>query len=179
MQEELTELSTNEELKVQFKNGYQQFWLQNNIPVTYPVILLLVYVYEQMRDNKINNEIQTDLRGLRAEDTIASASSSVTGETSAVEMVGCETWAESGLLLDAALARDSSRGVVSRDLITDNDGADYANKAGRFRALPSGVRAVISKAGGLDVACYEPGFMLVAVAVVGKYRFSCLDEVSG
>ncbi|CAH2006968.1 unnamed protein product [Acanthoscelides obtectus] len=36
MQEELTELSTNEELKVQFKNGYQQFWLQNNIPVTYP-----------------------------------------------------------------------------------------------------------------------------------------------
>ncbi|CAH2014418.1 unnamed protein product [Acanthoscelides obtectus] len=38
IQEELTELSTNEELKVQFKNGYQQFWLQNNIPVTYPVI---------------------------------------------------------------------------------------------------------------------------------------------
>nr|CAH7755362.1 unnamed protein product [Callosobruchus chinensis] len=36
--EELTELSTNEELEVQFKNGYQQFWLQNNIPVTYPVL---------------------------------------------------------------------------------------------------------------------------------------------
>ncbi|CAH2015931.1 unnamed protein product [Acanthoscelides obtectus] len=36
IQEELTELSTKEELKVQFKNGYQQFWLQNNIPVTYP-----------------------------------------------------------------------------------------------------------------------------------------------
>ncbi|CAH2002845.1 unnamed protein product [Acanthoscelides obtectus] len=36
IQEELTELSTNEELKVQFKNGYQQLWLQNNIPVTYP-----------------------------------------------------------------------------------------------------------------------------------------------
>ncbi|CAH1959044.1 unnamed protein product [Acanthoscelides obtectus] len=36
--QELTELSTNEELKVQFKNGYQQFWLQNNIPVTYPVL---------------------------------------------------------------------------------------------------------------------------------------------
>ncbi|CAH1993401.1 unnamed protein product [Acanthoscelides obtectus] len=35
---ELTELSTNEELKVQFKNGYQQFWLQKNIPVTYPVL---------------------------------------------------------------------------------------------------------------------------------------------
>ncbi|CAH1973658.1 unnamed protein product [Acanthoscelides obtectus] len=38
IQEELTELSTNEELKVQFKNGYQQFWLQNNIAVTYPVL---------------------------------------------------------------------------------------------------------------------------------------------
>ncbi|CAH1968119.1 unnamed protein product [Acanthoscelides obtectus] len=38
IQEELTELSTNKELKVQFKNGYQQFWLQNNIPVTYPVV---------------------------------------------------------------------------------------------------------------------------------------------
>ncbi|CAH2015113.1 unnamed protein product [Acanthoscelides obtectus] len=37
IQEELTELSTNEELKVQFKNEYQQFWLQNNIPVTYPI----------------------------------------------------------------------------------------------------------------------------------------------
>ncbi|CAH2015607.1 unnamed protein product [Acanthoscelides obtectus] len=36
IQEELTELSTNEELQVQFKNGYQQFWLQNDIPVTYP-----------------------------------------------------------------------------------------------------------------------------------------------
>nr|CAI5868673.1 unnamed protein product [Callosobruchus analis] len=35
---ELTELSTNKELKVQFKNGYQQFWMQNNIPVTYPVL---------------------------------------------------------------------------------------------------------------------------------------------
>ncbi|CAH1998620.1 unnamed protein product [Acanthoscelides obtectus] len=37
IQEELAELSTCEELKVQFKNGYQQFWLQNSIPVTYPV----------------------------------------------------------------------------------------------------------------------------------------------
>ncbi|CAH2000772.1 unnamed protein product [Acanthoscelides obtectus] len=36
IQEELTELSTNEELQVQFKSRYQQFWLQNNIPVTYP-----------------------------------------------------------------------------------------------------------------------------------------------
>ncbi|CAH2010341.1 unnamed protein product [Acanthoscelides obtectus] len=37
IQEELAELSKNEELKVQFENGYQQFWLQNNIPVTYPL----------------------------------------------------------------------------------------------------------------------------------------------
>ncbi|CAH2005810.1 unnamed protein product [Acanthoscelides obtectus] len=37
IQEELTELSTNEELKVQFKNGYQQFWLQNNIPVLWNI----------------------------------------------------------------------------------------------------------------------------------------------
>ncbi|CAH2013077.1 unnamed protein product [Acanthoscelides obtectus] len=41
IQEELTELSTNEELKVQFKNGYQQFWLQNNIPVTYPPLRIV------------------------------------------------------------------------------------------------------------------------------------------
>lgn len=36
LQEELTELSTDEELKIKFKNGYQRFWLQDNIPVTYP-----------------------------------------------------------------------------------------------------------------------------------------------
>ncbi|CAH1992700.1 unnamed protein product, partial [Acanthoscelides obtectus] len=38
IQEELTELSTNEELMVQFKNRYQQFGLQKDIPVTYPVL---------------------------------------------------------------------------------------------------------------------------------------------
>ncbi|CAH1966706.1 unnamed protein product [Acanthoscelides obtectus] len=31
IQEKLIELSTNEELKVQFKNRYQQFWLQKNV----------------------------------------------------------------------------------------------------------------------------------------------------
>ncbi|CAH2002132.1 unnamed protein product [Acanthoscelides obtectus] len=50
IQEELTELSTNEEFKVQFKNGYQQFWLQNNIPATYPIyaaiIMSLMSVYQ-------------------------------------------------------------------------------------------------------------------------------------
>lgn len=38
VQEELIGLSTNEELKVQFRKGYQQFWLQKDIPVAYPVL---------------------------------------------------------------------------------------------------------------------------------------------
>lgn len=36
LQEELLELSTNEELKVTFKRGYQKFWLQAEIPEKYP-----------------------------------------------------------------------------------------------------------------------------------------------
>lgn len=36
--QELIERSTNEELKVQFRNGYQKFWLQRDIPVTYPAL---------------------------------------------------------------------------------------------------------------------------------------------
>ncbi|GBP70756.1 SCAN domain-containing protein 3 [Eumeta japonica] len=36
LQEELLELSTNEELKVTFKRGYQKFWLQEEIPEKYP-----------------------------------------------------------------------------------------------------------------------------------------------
>jgi hypothetical protein len=31
LQEELIELSTNEELKLKLKNGYQEFWLQRQI----------------------------------------------------------------------------------------------------------------------------------------------------
>jgi Zn/Cd-binding protein ZinT len=31
LQEELTGISTNEELKVQFRKGYQQFWLQRDV----------------------------------------------------------------------------------------------------------------------------------------------------
>ncbi|GFS51041.1 uncharacterized protein TNCV_3277671 [Trichonephila clavipes] len=38
LQEELIGISTNEELKVQFKNGYQKFWLQEDIPLTYPML---------------------------------------------------------------------------------------------------------------------------------------------
>ncbi|GBN04485.1 hypothetical protein AVEN_112733-1 [Araneus ventricosus] len=36
LQEELLELSTNEELKAKFKKGYQTFWLQAEIPEKYP-----------------------------------------------------------------------------------------------------------------------------------------------
>ncbi|GFU81612.1 uncharacterized protein TNCV_4927431 [Trichonephila clavipes] len=38
LQEELVGISTNEELKVQFKEGYQKFWLQKGIPLTYPTL---------------------------------------------------------------------------------------------------------------------------------------------
>lgn len=38
LQEEVIGISTNEELKVQFKKGYQQFWLQRDIPMTYPAL---------------------------------------------------------------------------------------------------------------------------------------------
>ncbi|GFY21935.1 uncharacterized protein TNCV_3295791 [Trichonephila clavipes] len=38
LQEELIGMSTNEELKVEFKNGYQKFWLQKNIPLTYSTL---------------------------------------------------------------------------------------------------------------------------------------------
>ena len=37
LQEELLGISTNEELKVQFKKGYQHFWLQKDIPGNYPI----------------------------------------------------------------------------------------------------------------------------------------------
>lgn len=36
--QELIGISTNEELKVQFRKGYQQFWLQRDIPITYPAL---------------------------------------------------------------------------------------------------------------------------------------------
>ncbi|XP_043262496.1 SCAN domain-containing protein 3-like [Colletes gigas] len=38
LQEELMEVTTNDELKFTFKSGYQQFWLQKEIPTTYPEI---------------------------------------------------------------------------------------------------------------------------------------------
>ena len=36
LQQELIEISCNEELKVQFRKGYHQFWLQKEIPADYP-----------------------------------------------------------------------------------------------------------------------------------------------
>ncbi|KAG8227195.1 hypothetical protein J437_LFUL003401 [Ladona fulva] len=38
LQEELMEVTTNDELKFKFKSGYQQFWLQKEIPTAYPEI---------------------------------------------------------------------------------------------------------------------------------------------
>jgi hypothetical protein len=38
LQGELIELSTNEELKLKLKNGYQEIWLQRQIPVLYPAL---------------------------------------------------------------------------------------------------------------------------------------------
>jgi hypothetical protein len=38
LQEVLIELSTHEKLKLKLKNGYQEFWLQRQIPVLYPAL---------------------------------------------------------------------------------------------------------------------------------------------
>ncbi|XP_075213736.1 protein FAM200A-like [Lycorma delicatula] len=42
LEEELIELTTNEEIKIKYKNGYQQFWLQKSIPQLYPGLLSIV-----------------------------------------------------------------------------------------------------------------------------------------
>lgn len=42
LEEELIELSTNEEIKIKFKNGYQEFWLQKPIPQLYPGLWSIV-----------------------------------------------------------------------------------------------------------------------------------------
>lgn len=44
-QEELIEVTTNEELKIKFKNGYQEFWLQKPIPQLYPGLWSIVEPY--------------------------------------------------------------------------------------------------------------------------------------
>lgn len=45
LEEELVELTTNEELKVKFRNGYQEFWLQKPIPVLYPGLWSRVQIF--------------------------------------------------------------------------------------------------------------------------------------
>ena len=42
IQEQLIELSTNEELKPMFKQGYDNFCLQKQIPILYPTLLAVV-----------------------------------------------------------------------------------------------------------------------------------------
>ena len=42
LQEELMEVTTNDELKFKFKSGYQQFWLQKEIPTAYPQIWAVI-----------------------------------------------------------------------------------------------------------------------------------------
>ncbi|XP_039309107.1 protein ZBED8-like [Solenopsis invicta] len=42
LEEELIELTTNEEIKIKFKNGYQDFWLQKPIPQLYPGLWSIV-----------------------------------------------------------------------------------------------------------------------------------------
>ena len=45
LQEELIELSTNDELRLKLKNGYQEFWLQRQIPLLYPAVWATVKKY--------------------------------------------------------------------------------------------------------------------------------------
>lgn len=42
LEEELLELTTNEEIKFKFKNGYQEFWLQKQISQLYPKLWSIV-----------------------------------------------------------------------------------------------------------------------------------------
>lgn len=42
LQEELMEVTTNDKLKYKFKSGYQQFWLQKEIPTAYPEIWAVI-----------------------------------------------------------------------------------------------------------------------------------------
>lgn len=42
LEEELIEISSNSELKFKFKQGYQEFWLQKQIPILYPGLWAVV-----------------------------------------------------------------------------------------------------------------------------------------
>lgn len=45
LEEELIEVTTNEELKLKFKEGYQVFWLQKQIPILYPGLWAVVQTF--------------------------------------------------------------------------------------------------------------------------------------
>jgi len=45
LEEELIEVTTNEELKLKFKEGYQVFWLQKQIPILYPGFWAVVQTF--------------------------------------------------------------------------------------------------------------------------------------
>jgi hypothetical protein len=41
----LIEVTTNEELKLKFKEGYQVFWLQKQIPILYPELWAVIQTF--------------------------------------------------------------------------------------------------------------------------------------
>jgi len=45
LEDELIEATTNEELQFKFKEGYQTFWLQNQIPILYPGLWAVVQTF--------------------------------------------------------------------------------------------------------------------------------------
>lgn len=45
LEEALIEVTTNEELKLKFKEGYQVFWLQKQIPILYPGLWAVVQTF--------------------------------------------------------------------------------------------------------------------------------------
>ncbi|KAE9528709.1 hypothetical protein AGLY_012284 [Aphis glycines] len=45
LEKELIEITTNEELKLKFKEGFQVFWLQKQIPILYPGLWAVVQIF--------------------------------------------------------------------------------------------------------------------------------------
>ncbi|GBP39846.1 Acylamino-acid-releasing enzyme [Eumeta japonica] len=64
LQEELLELSINEELKVTFKRGYQKFWLQAEIPEKYPGLCAVESGFEFSEKGAISDEQLLAMRQL-------------------------------------------------------------------------------------------------------------------
>ncbi|XP_060875881.1 uncharacterized protein LOC132949116 [Metopolophium dirhodum] len=45
LEEKLIEVTSNEELKLKFKEGYQVFWQQKQIPILYPGLWAVVHTF--------------------------------------------------------------------------------------------------------------------------------------